>query len=242
MKPTLRLLRLKDWSIFKQLQLEEALLRADQSNWCVLNENSTDAIVMGISGKPHELIHLEAHTHNPVPVIRRFSGGGCVYVDQDTLFVSFIINQCNAPVDPFPQQILCWTKEIYHPLFPNYDFCVRENDYVLGEHKFGGNAQYIIKNRWLHHSSLLWDYCPQKMNRLTLPPKMPGYREMRTHKDFLCTLEPLFNNRAEFWDKLLHSLSSRFTVVATPVEEALDTLNRPHRRATTLIEIGHYAK
>ena len=38
--------------ILEQLQLEEALFRADQRNWCLLNSGSPPAIVMGISGLP----------------------------------------------------------------------------------------------------------------------------------------------------------------------------------------------
>ena len=46
-----RLLRLRQVPILQQLRLEEALLRADDSNWCILNDGSpTPAIVMGISG------------------------------------------------------------------------------------------------------------------------------------------------------------------------------------------------
>ena len=46
-----RLLRLTRIPILQQLQLEEALLRADSSNWCIINDGTpAPAIVMGISG------------------------------------------------------------------------------------------------------------------------------------------------------------------------------------------------
>ena len=48
----LHLLNLSCFPIFQQLQIEEALLRADQRNWCIINTGSPPAIVMGISGKP----------------------------------------------------------------------------------------------------------------------------------------------------------------------------------------------
>lgn len=239
MKPDIHFLKLDRWPIYQQLQLEEALLRADNRNWCIVNEGSTDAIVMGISGKPEDLINRERFIQNPVPVIRRFSGGGCVYVDHDTLFVSLILNQESAPTQPFPQQILCWTKEIYQPLINDPAFCVRENDYVIGEHKFGGNAQYIIKKRWLHHSSLLWDYCPEKMEHLSLPEKRPDYRESRSHKDFLCTLKPLFPKRSDFWKQLENSLSERFHMHYSSKETAEEVLHKPHRKAT--VNIPHHA-
>ena len=47
----INLLRLQGLPILKQLRLEEALLRADAGNWCILNDGSaTAAVVLGISG------------------------------------------------------------------------------------------------------------------------------------------------------------------------------------------------
>jgi lipoate-protein ligase A len=49
---------------------------------------------------------------------------------------------------------------------------------VFGDHKFGGNAQAITGKRWLHHSSLLWDFQPQRMGLLAQPRKQPQYRQV----------------------------------------------------------------
>ena len=48
---TCNILRLRGHPILQQLQLEEALLRADKANWCIINDGTpSPAIVMGISG------------------------------------------------------------------------------------------------------------------------------------------------------------------------------------------------
>src|SRR5262245_29419350 len=96
--PVIHLVALDAVPIFEQLQLEEALLRAGTSNYCLINHQSTPAIVMGISGKADELIDEEVYARRstsdnalgPIPVIRRFSGGGCVYINRETLFLTFI--------------------------------------------------------------------------------------------------------------------------------------------------------
>lgn len=49
---------------------------------------------------------------------------------------------------------------------------------MLGPRKFGGNAQAITGRRWLHHTSLLWDYEPDRMALLAQPAKQPQYREV----------------------------------------------------------------
>ena len=49
-------------------------------------------------------------------------------------------------------------------------------DYCFGDVKFGGNAQAITKQRFLHHTSLLWDYQSKRMRLLKHPAKIPDYR------------------------------------------------------------------
>lgn len=96
-------LNLIEWHerpIFQQLQLEEALLRTDGGNWCLINQGTTPAIVMGISGKPEKWIHPAFFERKPFPLIRRFSGGGTVVVDKHTLFVTFICNKADINIPP----------------------------------------------------------------------------------------------------------------------------------------------
>ena len=71
-------------------------------------------------------------------------------------------------------------------------FELRENDYVLGERKMGGNAQSIVSGGWLHHTSFLWDYDNMNMDYLMLPAKRPEYRGNRSHDEFLVRLKDLY--------------------------------------------------
>jgi lipoate-protein ligase A len=50
------------------------------------------------------------------------------------------------------------------------------SDYVFGDRKFGGNAQSITRNRWIHHTSFLWDYEVRNMAYLKRPARAPEYR------------------------------------------------------------------
>lgn len=230
------LLKLKKMPIFQQLQLEEALLRADQRNWCIMNEGSSQAIVMGISGQFDSLINRPLIQYKPVPVIRRFSGGGTVFIDEHTHFVTFICNSVEVGISCFPDKVLKWTASLYQPIFAEAGFRLLENDYVLGNRKFGGNAQYMRKDRWLHHSSLLWDYHPHNMEYLLIPSKTPSYRKRRGHSDFLCRLKDHFQKET-FEGKLEQQLHERFQVEEMKFGEIEDVLQRPHRKATTLVEI-----
>lgn len=193
----MNLIELNNTFIGDQLQLEEKLLREKREEYCLMNTGSSPAIVMGISGKAHLLVHEE---QNHLPVIRRFSGGGTVVIDENTIFVTFICNKASHPFPAYPEPILRWAESRLAPLTPG--LALRENDFVLGEKKCGGNALYIKKDRWLIHTSFLWDYDPQKMALLKYPPKTPTYRQGRSHEEFICRLKDHFSSREEWMEKL----------------------------------------
>jgi lipoate---protein ligase len=231
----MNILILKSIPILEQLRIEEALLRADKGNWCLINTGAPPAIVMGISGKPRLLLNLEKVRQDTIPVIKRFSGGGTVYIDSNTVFVTFICNSEDLKVAPQPKPILDWSEKLYTPLFQG--FKAKENDYVLGEKKMGGNAQYIQKDRWLHHTSFLWDYEPEKMEYLLLPERRPKYRMDRSHADFLCTLRPHFGKKNEFIDVLETHLTGHFNAKMASETQVREILERPHRKVSTLLDL-----
>lgn len=148
--------------ILDQLRIEEALLRADNRNFCIINHPPKDdkAIVLGISGKPELLVHLENVERDDIPLIKRFSGGGTVYTDERVVLVSFIFENSLLPdVKCFPRPIMDWTEEFYSGVIQNKHFALTENDYCVGSRKFGGNAQSITRKRWLHvsrHYTIEW--------------------------------------------------------------------------------------
>lgn len=62
---TFHFLHLVNTPILQQLQIEEALLRADERNWIILSEGSSPAIVMGIFRKTrstHSRSQLESES------------------------------------------------------------------------------------------------------------------------------------------------------------------------------------
>ena len=225
---SVRLVRTAGLSVLRQLKLEEALLRADGGNWCLVNDGAASTTaVLGLSGcvsrasrrragldcvthsKPGVMLHASRVLAAGVPVVRRFSGGGTVVVDCDTQLVSFIFAAQAAPdVQLFPAPLMKWSGQFYAGVFAEHaDFRLRENgtcraaaataaltrprtDYVFGDRKFGGNAQSIIKGRWVHHTSFLWDFQSANMELLRHPPRMPAYRQVRANAGLAARLGP----------------------------------------------------
>lgn len=232
---TLHLIELHHTPILEQLRLEEALVRADDRNFCILNHGSPPAVVMKRTAEVGEMVDLERVRERPVDLIRRFSGGGTVVIDQDTLFVTFICNQSFAKIPSFMDRIMQWSREVYRPVFEHLGFDLRENDYTIGDRKFGGSAQYIRKDRWCLHSSFLWDYRSENMTYLKLPKKRPRYRQDRSHEDFLCRLRDSFPSIETLRAAIRDRITGHFSVLPFPKGEWEEVLRRPHTQTTQVV-------
>lgn len=269
-RPSLHLLRLRGrLSIFDQLCLEEALLRCDGRNWLLTNFGVDPGVaVLGASGKPSKLLHEQAMVRDGLSAVKRFSGGGTVFVDSGTLFTTLLMNKDAVDVPPWPREVMDWTGEVYGGALGRCslekaslppalrdavtrgggggggseggsNFALRENDYTLdGRRKFAGNAQSIARDRWLHHTSWLWDFDDAKMAAyLQLPEKAPDYRARRSHQDFLCRMNEFVVSPDAFFAAVEDELADRFTVVEASLEEAQEALQLEHRKSNKWVEL-----
>lgn len=233
----LNVLFLEQTPVIEQLKIEEALLRLDTGNWCVLNAGSPPAIVMGISSKPELHLDLKRLQENPIPLIRRYSGGGTVLVEETTLLVSWIFNYASISYAPYPKEVMKWTEPLVQLLFSPIPIKLNENDYVVENKKCGGNAQYFIKNRFVHHSSFVWDYSKERMKHLLLPPKMPDYRMKRAHSDFLYTLKKDFPCFSTLSSQVIARISKLYPCQYHNLRDVAELQKQPHRSSTHLYRL-----
>ena len=118
MKPPINIIRLpRTYPHLRYLHLEEALFRHSSRNWCVLaSPQIPPTAVLGLAGKPEALLHLDAIRSESVPTIRRFTGGGTVVVNEDTLLAGLICNATDAGMsDPKlidPKALMRWAADL----------------------------------------------------------------------------------------------------------------------------------
>ncbi|MCO5583021.1 hypothetical protein L7F22_036927 [Adiantum nelumboides] len=110
----------------------------------------------------------------------------------------------------------------------------RRRNYVLGELKFGGNAQSIIKDRWLHHTSFLWDFRNFRMSYLKIPKRAPSYRAGRSHGDFICKLKDHFSSRSHFLNEVEAALLRVFDIEEVTYTDASCMGDISHKSTTKL--------
>ena len=80
--------------------------------------------------KPQELVNLQAAHSAGVSLIRRFTGGGTVVVDSDSIRTSIIVHGPTAVPDVpcYPRPIMSWTEGVFGGFLHRHgDFSLREN-------------------------------------------------------------------------------------------------------------------
>jgi len=115
------------------------------------NDNT---IVVGRNQNTLSEINYDYVKENNISVVRRMSGGGAVFHDLGNINFTFILNSGNdfSNYKKFTQPIIDFLKTL------GADASLSgRNDLVIGDKKISGNAQYMYKNRILHHGTLLYN-------------------------------------------------------------------------------------
>eukprot|EP00939_MAST-03C_sp_MAST-3C-sp1_P005149 g5149.t1 len=224
----MNLLRLHGIPILEQLQIEESLYRSDDENWCIVNQYAgPPTVVLGISGKPEKLVHVDRARRDNIRLIKRYSGGGTVVLAPGSFLVSFICRKdcLDGRQAETPDGLMKWSSRFYEDVFRRLKvsgkmesgeragFELTAQDYTFGgTRKIGGNAQAIAKDRWVHHTSFLWNYDSSIMGYLKIPEKQPTYRSNRDHSDFLLRMQDFVTESDGWWSAVEREVRDRYTV------------------------------
>ena len=80
--------------------------------------NDSTAIVLGIGGRPAELLDVDRVRKDGVMSIRRFSGGGTVVVDHDCIWTTVIGRRQELVDQDYPRPIMEWSSQaLFGPVF-----------------------------------------------------------------------------------------------------------------------------
>lgn len=138
------------------LALEEYFLKyAPVADDLVILWQNSPTVVIGRNQNAAAEINQPFIEERNIQVVRRLSGGGAVYHDLGNLNFTFITSLAAVGHNNFAHFTLP-IIEALGALGVNAEFTGR-NDLTIGEAKFSGNAQYIDRDRLLHHGTLLFD-------------------------------------------------------------------------------------
>ncbi|MEO8719473.1 MAG: lipoate--protein ligase [Ginsengibacter sp.] len=121
---------------------------------CFMLWRNDNAIIVGKHQNTLAEINMDYVKSHKIKVVRRLSGGGAVYHDLGNLNYSFTKTGENSEMVDFKKYTLPML-EVLHSLGVNAKFEGR-NDLTIDGKKFSGNAEYVFKNKVLHHGTLLF--------------------------------------------------------------------------------------
>jgi len=181
-------------TLAENLALDEALLLAAESA-----EQPTEVlrlwqprerfVVVGRSSRVADEVELPECRRRRTPVLRRCSGGGAVVAGPGCLMYALTLSLRRRPrlqmIDQAHRFVLQTTAALLRNDLPGVK-PAGTSDLALGDRKFSGNSLRVKRDHLLYHGTLLFDFplaCAAAL--LKHPPREPGYRQGRSHKEFL---------------------------------------------------------
>jgi lipoate-protein ligase A len=143
--------RLASTDPLKNLALEDFILRHDwEARFILILWQNHQCVVMGRFQNPWLECNLDLLQADEVPLVRRQSGGGAVYHDQGNLNFTFI-----GPKENFnKRENLETVMTALRKIGVETSLSPREDILVEGK-KISGSAFKMVKDRALHHGTLL---------------------------------------------------------------------------------------
>jgi lipoate-protein ligase A len=189
----------------ENLALDEALLieseaalaageDAARNEWLRLWESARHFVVLGVSGRLREEVHVDRCRRLGIPILRRASGGGSVLQGPGCLNFTLILSLRDRPalrdLHASYRSILARTASRLAPeaaVYGTSDLAIPRGASSGDAGKFSGNAQKRTRHALLHHGTILYNLDIDLVEQvLKVPPKQPDYRRDRSHAAF-CT-------------------------------------------------------
>lgn len=177
------------------------------------------SILIGRNQNTLSEINLDFINKNNIFVVRRLSGGGAVYNDLDNINFTFIAHR-NSSYTKTENKFEKFALPIINALKSlgiNAKFTGR-NDITIDNKKISGNAQYLLKNKILHHGTLLYNCDIEKLS------------------------SALKNKNIKFVDKSIKSISSRVTNIAPYMKNKMTTQEFKNYLKTYIIKTYNIEK
>lgn len=165
------------------------------------NDNS---IIVGRYQNMGREINLEEARARNVKVVRRSTGGGTVYHDLGNLNFSYIFD-CPHPEEIDKTFLSHHILRALNSMGIDAVFSGR-NDMLLNGKKFSGTAQSLVKKRFLHHGTLLFDsnltVLSDVLNVDQTKLQSKGISSVKSRVTNIKSELGLAMDMPEFWEKL----------------------------------------
>lgn len=189
----LRLIEHSEADPFMNFAIEEAMHRcADETPRVTVRLwRCSESVILGSSRSVSSDVYIDRCRDDGIPVIRRHSGGGTVYVHPEVANFTLIAPYMNEFLKPRSRI----RESIYFFLNPFIDALkiagiyveiINNGDLFWKGRKVGGNAQARKKRTILHHGTLM---AADRVAEMSKYLKVPPERGDIPHSDFVTSFE-----------------------------------------------------
>ncbi len=200
--------------VFINLAYEEWLLRKGHFHGLVLYHNSP-CVVMGRFQNPWLECQVPLMNEMKIPLVRRISGGGCVYHDLNNLNFSFIHTQQKIYREENLDLLLKVLERLDIKAYRNERFdLIFDRDGA--PFKFSGSAFKRVKEGTMHHGTLLWDSNLGLLNKVLNPKdQVIAGKGIRSHRSRVINLREIQSgaNSTAFLKALSLELGQKIEVI-----------------------------
>ena len=219
-----------DEALLDEALLDEAESADPPGETLRLWEPQRPMVVLGRSSNMRGEVHLDVCRQLDVGVFRRASGGAAIVAGPGCLMYALVLSRQHRPLHApggAHRYVLNTIAAALRPLAPDVA-CRGISDLAMGRRKVSGNSIRIKRDHLLYHGTLLYDFPLELVDRcLAMPPRMPDYRDGRSHEAFLTNL-PL--TAAQIRDALITAWNAREPCNAWPRERTARLVSERYGR------------
>ena len=148
------------------LAMEEYVARHLQKPDCFFMWQVAPTVIFGRNQVVENEVNLEYCREHDIRVVRRKSGGGCVYADMDNLMLSMVTDGDNVGFTF--NRFVTMIQLALHKIGVTAT-STAHNDIMIGDRKVCGTAFYQLPGRSIVHSTMLYDTNMQHMLNAITP-------------------------------------------------------------------------
>ena len=148
------------------LAMEEYVARHLQEPDCFFMWQVAPTVIFGRNQVVENEVNLEYCREHDIRLVRRKSGGGCVYADMDNLMLSMVTDGDNVGFTF--NRFVTMIQLALHKIGVTAT-STAHNDIMIGDRKVCGTAFYQLPGRSIVHSTMLYDTNMQHMLNAITP-------------------------------------------------------------------------
>lgn len=188
--------------------LEEYLIKNLKRELFMIWQND-NTVLLGRNQNPYKEVNWDYMKEIQAKLVRRPSGGGCIYTDKNIVQYTIITKKEEDSLRKFTEPVVNYLNE----KGVKAEFTGR-NDIIVDGRKISGNAQYKDRELMIHHGSIIYQDSSIDIGKLLTPAKLKlAKKSLTSVKSRITSLKSMMNmDIAMFIEELKNYIKSYYHI------------------------------